>query len=396
MTLNEHSQPQKEHKKHAALVRPAVGNFGRNEWAFLGAPCTNIKLLADTIINSLSAKYKCAYADTSHNDEIILPPGRIANGAVLEYTDQLNCGQYNFKDDLPPVLFRQQFNDADLVLVNGNHQQAKAQVVIIYENKMASLQKRVHQLINVQLILLDDRMDDVFDFVKEAVPHWQSLPIYRVSDTENIIAFFEVQMQNARPMLNGLVLAGGQSQRMGFDKSTVSIYGKAQRYYMADLLKNYCSEVFISCRADQKQSIDTNYQSIEDTFTGLGPFGAILSAFRQNPDRALLVVACDLLLLDNETLTYLVNNRSVANLATAFKSEHNDFPEPLITIWEPKSYPVLLAYLAQGYSCPRKVLINSDINLLQAPNPTALSNINTPQDMELVKRELHQKMANTL
>ena len=396
MTLNEDNQPQKVHKKHATLVRPALGNFGRNEWAFLGAPCTNIKLLADTIINALSAKYKCAYADTSHNDEMIKPPGRIANGAILEYTDQVNCGQYNFKDALSPVLFRQQFNEADLVLVNGNHQQAKAQVVIIYENKITSLQKRVDNLTNVQLILLDDRVDGVFDFVKEAVPQWQSLPTYRMSDTENIIAFFESQMQNARPVLNGLALAGGQSQRMGFDKSTVNIYGKEQRYYMADLLKNYCNEVFISCRADQNENIDVGYKAIEDTFTGLGPFGAILSAFRQNPDQALLVVACDLLLLDKDILNFLVSNRSVASLATAFKSEHDDFPEPLITIWEPKSYPVLLAYLAQGYSCPRKVLINSDINLLRAPNPTALSNVNTPDDLDRIKRELHQKMANAL
>jgi molybdopterin-guanine dinucleotide biosynthesis protein A len=52
----------------------------------------------------------------------------------------------------------------------------------------------------------------------------------------------------------------------------------------------------------------------------------------------------------------------------------------------------LLAFLSQGYSCPRKVLINSDITLLQAPDVNALANINTPEDMEKIKRELHIKM----
>ena len=65
----------KSHKKHASLVKPISGNFGRNEWAIIGAPCINIKLLASDIIQALSPRYKCAYADTSHNDEVILPLG---------------------------------------------------------------------------------------------------------------------------------------------------------------------------------------------------------------------------------------------------------------------------------------------------------------------------------
>jgi len=384
-----------EHKKHRSLQKPTLGNFARNEWAIVGAPCINIKLLADTIINALSPTYKCAYADTSHNDEVTLPPGRIANGAVLEYTDQLNYQQFNYSGQLSPVKFRQQFAEADLVLVNGNHQQAKAQVVIIYENKKASLQKRVEQLTDVQLILLDDRVDEVFDFIKEAVPNWQNVSIYRLSDIENIIGFFEVKMHQAKPVLNGLILAGGKSIRMGFDKGAINIYGKEQRYYVADMLKPYCNEVFISCRADQQQEVDSLYPAIPDTFTGLGPLGAILSAFREKPDSALLVVACDLPLLDADAIQYLITNRNVSTIATAYESGFDGLPEPLITIWEPKSYPQLLAFLAQGYSCPRKVLINSDITLLKAPNPVALTNVNTPEDMEKIKRELHQKIASS-
>jgi molybdopterin-guanine dinucleotide biosynthesis protein A len=381
-----------ENSKHTWLNRPSLGNFGRNEWAFLGAPCINIKLLADTIINALSPTYKCAYADTSHNDEVTLPPGRIASGAVLEYTDQLNYQQFNYSSALSPVKFRQQFNETDLVLVNGNHQQAKAQVVIIYENKKASLQKRIEQLTNVQLILLDDRVEDVFDFIKEAIPGWQTLPLYSLSDTEGIIAFFAAQIQQAKPVLNGLVLAGGKSVRMGFDKGAINLYGKEQRYYVADMLKNYCNEVFISCREDQKGEVNSSYEVITDTFTGLGPFGAILSAFREDPDKAFLVVACDLPLLDSNTLQYLIENRNVSTIATAYESGFDGLPEPLITIWEPKSYPVLLSFLSQGYSCPRKVLINSNITLLKAPYPQALTNVNTPEDMEKIKMELHQKI----
>ncbi|HWD88312.1 MAG TPA: NTP transferase domain-containing protein [Mucilaginibacter sp.] len=382
-----------EHKKHADLKRPALGNFGRNEWAIVGAPCVYIKGLADKVIAALSPQYKCAYADTSHHDEMIAPPGRMANGAWLEYTDQDNHQQFNYKSVAGPFGLREKFSEADLVLVNGNHQQAKAQVVIIHENKRSSLQKRLDQLTNVQLMLLAETSDDVFDFIKESILNWQDIPLYRLDEAEKIISFFRTKLEEAVPVLNGLVLAGGKSQRMGFDKGSVNWFGKEQRYFMADILEPFCQEVFISCREDQRSDIDSDYNVLPDTFTGLGPYGAILSAFREQPDSAWLVIACDLPLLDAVTIGYLVGQRDVSKIATAFNSPHDEFPEPLITVWEPKSYPVLLSFLSQGYSCPRKALINSDVRLLQAPDPAALTNVNTPEELETIKRVIHQKIA---
>jgi molybdopterin-guanine dinucleotide biosynthesis protein A len=387
----------KEHKKHTAIIRPAMGNFGRNEWAILGGPCTVIKFLADQVITVLSPQYQCAYADTSHNDDMMGLPGKLASGAALEYTDQINHSQLNYKAPLTPFKQRELFSAMDLVLVNGNHQQAKAQVVIIDINKRASLQKRIAQLTNVELFLMADNADEIPDFIQEAIPNWQEIPVLKLNnDTIQIIDFFKTKLQQAKPILNGLVLAGGKSARMGYDKGAVNWYGKEQRYHMADLLKKHCAEVYISCRdAEQQKEIDVEYLSLPDTFTGLGPYGAILSALREQPDRAWLVIACDLPLVDANVLQYLVDNRNTATIATAYQSDYKDFPEPLITIYEPKSYPTLLQYLAQGYSCPRKVLINSDITLLQSPEPDALANVNTPEELDRIKRILHHKIAAT-
>ncbi|MDB5131156.1 MAG: mobA [Mucilaginibacter sp.] len=391
MISKEHNLPVGKEGRHAKMARPSYGNFGRNEWAIVGGPCTLIKILSDQVISALSPEYKCAYADAAHTDEVILPPGRLASGAVLDYTEQVNFQQLNYQQSFNPFQMRGAFAAADVVLVNGNHHQAKAQVVIIYNNKAASLQMRLDQLTNVKMILLADDAE-VFDFIKEAVPNWQQLPVYRTDETEKIIGFFKMEMQQSKPEINGLVLAGGKSQRMGFDKGAVNWHGKEQRYYVADILQPFCKDVFISCRPEQQQEIGVGYNTLPDTFTGLGPFGAILSAFREKPDAAWLVVACDLPLVDNETLRHLTANRDTSSIATAYKNAFDGFPEPLITIWEPKSYPVLLSFLSQGYSCPRKVLINSDINLLSAPNPDALTNVNTPGELEHIKGVLHQKL----
>jgi molybdopterin-guanine dinucleotide biosynthesis protein A len=204
----------------------------------------------------------------------------------------------------------------------------------------------------------------------------------------------ESKMTDSKNKLNGLVLAGGKSSRMGFDKSAIRWHGMEQQYYMADLLKPLCNEVFISRRDQQQAKPDEHYKTIVDTVTGLGPFGAIISAFEFLPDTAWFVVACDLPLLDNHTLEYLLEHRNPEAVATTFQSPFDGLPEPLITIWEPKSFPVLLEYKSNGYTCPRKVLIrNGNTHIINAPNPDALMNVNTPEDRDRAIEIIHSRKA---
>lgn len=190
------------------------------------------------------------------------------------------------------------------------------------------------------------------------------------------------------PQLNGLVLAGGKSLRMGNPKDKINWHGKEQRYYAADLLAPFCENVFISCRQDQLEHFDTDYNALTDTFLNMGPFGGILSALRAQRDKAWLVVACDLPLLDKNSLEFLIRSRDAEKAATSYESPFDGLPEPLITIWEPKSYPLLLNFLGLGNTCPRKVLMNSDTLILKPNNPDALMNVNTPEEMTKAKEIL--------
>jgi len=200
-------------------------------------------------------------------------------------------------------------------------------------------------------------------------------------------------MTSSEDKLNGIVLAGGKSLRMGQDKGSISWHGVMQREYAAGLLSRLCNEVFISCR--QGQEINSAYPLLVDTVTDMGPLGAILSAFEKEPGTAWLVVACDLPLIDEGTLQYLINNRDKNAIATTFESPHDGLPEPLITIWEPAAYPYLQSHMSEGYKCPRKALIKSDnVQILKAPNPDALINANTPEDAAKVEGMIHKKVTN--
>ena len=195
------------------------------------------------------------------------------------------------------------------------------------------------------------------------------------------------QNNSSKPPLYGLVLAGGKSLRMGIDKGVMQWHDKEQRCHVADMLGDFCEEVFISCREEQRNEIDKHYQTLVDNYEGAGPAVGILSAFNFKADVAWLVIACDLPLLDKQTIDYLVRNRETASIGTTFKSPFDGLPEPLITIWEPASFEVLKTHISDGYSCPRKALIRNEarVNILIAPDDNSLMNANTPEDAEKVK-----------
>lgn len=383
----------KNHQKHAKLERPETGDFGRNEWAIVGAPCSDIKALALQLGTMLAAQLKIAYVDADHKspDEEGKAKSPSANGFFMEFTDKIGYTRIDSLEQADNIFYRRAaFNQMDIVLVNGNHFTAKRQIVIIDPRKEASLLKRVEQLTQVDLILLAEGQTQVFPFLQAALDNAKHSPlILQMSQINEITNWILSSWQKNIPPLFGLVLAGGKSVRMGQDKGELVYHQKPQREHIADLLAKHTQQVFVSCRPDQKTSIKSSYPLLEDTFAGLGPYGAILSALQLYPNSAWLVVACDLPFMSEQSLMQLCSMRNPSALATAFQSPVDQWPEPLAAIWEPKSYAILLQFLSQGYSCPRKVLINSHCNIVHSANPEALFNANEPDDFEAAKNKLN-------
>lgn len=189
--------------------------------------------------------------------------------------------------------------------------------------------------------------------------------------------------------LFGLLLAGGASTRMQRDKAALSYEGRPQLERAFSLLTEVCAATFVSVRPDQAEDpLRARYPRVLDRQPGLGPIAGISAALSEHPKVAWLVLACDLPLLSRETLTRLIANRDPARLATAYRSSHDGLPEPLCAIWEPAAREPLLAYLAGGKQCPRKFLIDADVQLLDLPSQRALDNVNTPEEFAAVSQAL--------
>ena len=370
----------KKHTKHTALTKPLGGEYHLNEWAFIGAPCDIINNYVRQIAKILSADLKVGYLDASHNEVPQEHPYHVY------YQDRISYGHIETKTALAQKQNKKHFSSLDLMLVNGNHFIGSKQVVFINETKKASLERKLDRLTDIRIIVIEDRDSSLYDFLKPIIT--PKVQIFRMSDIKLVAAAIRDDNETYLPQLNGLVLAGGKSQRMGKDKGGLNYHGKAQREYEADLISKYCNDVFISYSETQTEIPASPYKVIKDTFTGLGPYGAILSAFRAYPNQAWLTIACDLPLLTNESIAILIQNRNTSKLATCFHNPETKFPEPLITIWEPRAYPVLLEFLSQGYSCPRKVLINTDIEEIEVSETAFMQNVNDPTAYEEVMKKI--------
>lgn len=153
-------------------------------------------------------------------------------------------------------------------------------------------------------------------------------------------------------MIAGLVLAGGESRRMGHDKALISIHGKPAFFHAAELLKNFCETVFVSCRENQnlmsnlveqptwlKAVFDNNEYSDKGPLTGLLSCLAQLGIDQNEtlppeiPFDGLLVLGCDYQNMTQETLENVVAVGQTQNRICCYQNHITQFLEPLVAYY---------------------------------------------------------------
>ncbi len=272
--------------------------------------------------------------------------------------------------------------DCDFVIVEG-HKSSKLPKFLMADEAMLTRYK-AGELENVLGIITEDF---------GAIPQLQqefSLPVFYRDEAE---ALFEYILSLFKPAkVKALILAGGKSTRMGKDKGQLNYHGDYQTKTLARMLARYTDEIYVSVRSDQKNDEHVmGLPQVLDVFPSQGPISGILSAMNTDPQAAWLVVAVDLPYLDDETLDKLFEKRNPLKLASCFENPERKWPEPLCTIWEPKAKLKLHQFMGMDRLCPRKILFNSEINLLQLDNQHALDNCNTQEEFQKAKSFLETR-----
>ena len=187
----------------------------------------------------------------------------------------------------------------------------------------------------------------------------------------------------------GLVLAGGDSRRMGNDKALLALpglagdAGESLPAAAARRLAAVCPQVAV---ADRGRGVLPGFASLADG-PGRGPAAGILGAAAAYPERSLLVLACDLPRVPAALLAELA----------AFAGDGWVVPrwegglEPLCALYGPAALAALAARVERGRFALHDLTLEAGlaVRFLEAeelarfgPPAELFLNLNTPADWE--------------
>lgn len=123
----------------------------------------------------------------------------------------------------------------------------------------------------------------------------------------------------------GVVLAGGQSSRMGQDKALIELDGITLLDRAIELLRPHAKEVLVI--GDPQKYAPEHATVLPDDLPGKGPLGGLVTALKHARYVRLIVLACDLPNISDRLLIHLKND--LIGDVDAVVPRHDGFIEPL-------------------------------------------------------------------
>lgn len=106
--------------------------------------------------------------------------------------------------------------------------------------------------------------------------------------------------------ITGIVLAGGKSSRMGYDKGLAIVEGKKMIERVILSLKNVVDQVIIIANTDTYDYL--NLPVFKDVYPDKGPVGGIYTGLLNSSADKNLIVACDMPFLTESLLKSVVDS----------------------------------------------------------------------------------------
>ncbi len=189
--------------------------------------------------------------------------------------------------------------------------------------------------------------------------------------------------------LYGLVICGGESTRMGTDKSLLVYYQKPQYEHVADLLTPLCEQVVLCCNTEQHRTFRTSYPKLTDLpkFGGSGPMSGLLTAFETFPGNDFLVAGCDYPYLTTDELANFLHDTDKDLPAAAFYNQ-NAFYEPLLGWYSRSAGNALLNAFENGSRSLQRFLHAENAGKYRPQSEKTMLSVDTPEDFRAVKQAL--------
>lgn len=195
-------------------------------------------------------------------------------------------------------------------------------------------------------------------------------------------------MKNENKLI-GVVAAGGNSSRMGNDKSQLIYRTLPIEIEIANMMHPVCNEVVLSKNHSQALNIYGIEVMYDDAaLSNHGPASSLLTAAKRFPEASILLLGCDYPMFDASMLQRLISARNPFSEIVCYYHPINGFAEPLLAIYESKILNNLYSKLeACHFSLQRLLKQSATLNLI--PNKLdGLQSIDTAEQFLNIENKL--------
>lgn len=179
-----------------------------------------------------------------------------------------------------------------------------------------------------------------------------------------------------------IILAGGQSTRMGTDKSQLRHGGSLLIERTLNTLRPHFAHLMLSAN-DPAKFKSFGVPVVRDMLPGEGPLMAITSALEASRTDLHFIMACDMPGFNADLFTRLM--RAVRGYDAVIPI-HEGRHEPLFAVYRKSVLPLLRSSLRTGNRRITAALEGAKVNYFELPARDIPINLNTPADLETFLR----------
>lgn len=192
--------------------------------------------------------------------------------------------------------------------------------------------------------------------LKECIDHYQlyDAEVINKDFFNNSIYHNNLQVENTI----ALIMCGGQSTRMGTNKSKINYHGTQQRYHLYAMLNELFTDVYLSVNKAQSTEIEPFYKVIIDDpdKTNLGPMAGLLTAMGKFPCKSFFVMGCDYPFLKKDHIHFFMSWIKDSSQPACFYNPLTASEEPLLAFYPANFHGTLKAGFSSSNRSLKKFL----------------------------------------
>jgi len=176
-----------------------------------------------------------------------------------------------------------------------------------------------------------------------------------------------------------LVLAGGESRRMGRPKAWIEVGDTVLLRYVVERLGSAFSEVVVSFAEPEQMEQHLPYRVVFDRKRSAGPLAGLEAGLISARHEVVFAVACDMPYVTQSTAQLAV---AAARSCDAAIPRHDGLYEPVCGAYRKTALPAIVGALDAGNYTAHDVVQSLDVTWLEGLDPGEFENLNTVSDLE--------------